>query len=71
MGEVLSGPPQAQPQRQPQPQPQAQTQRASDLQLPPIRGPALVVDARVQGDRSGRVDIGGLLQNPDASRRMK
>ncbi|KAG4030647.1 hypothetical protein MFRU_011g01050 [Monilinia fructicola] len=67
MSEVPSAPPQPQP----QPQPQAQTQRASDLQLPPIRGPAPVVDARVQGDRSGRVDIGGLLQNPDASRRRK
>ncbi|QSZ30277.1 hypothetical protein DSL72_004799 [Monilinia vaccinii-corymbosi] len=65
MVEVLST------QSQPQPQPQAQTQRVSDLQLPPIRGPAPVIDTRVQGDRSGRVDIGGLLQNPDASRRRK
>ncbi|ESZ97729.1 hypothetical protein SBOR_1916 [Sclerotinia borealis F-4128] len=59
------------PSAQPQAQPQGQTQRSSDLQLPPIRGQAPVADARGQSDRSGRVDIGGLLQNPDPSRRRK
>ncbi|THV52589.1 hypothetical protein BGAL_0075g00350 [Botrytis galanthina] len=79
MGDMLSG--QAQPQAQPpqqaqaqapsQPQTQTQTQRASDLQLPPIRGQAPPMDVRGQADRSSRVDIGGLLQNPDPSRRRK
>ncbi|PQE26158.1 c6 zinc finger domain containing protein [Rutstroemia sp. NJR-2017a BBW] len=49
-------------------------QRSSDLQLPPIRGQRSDVQAdaaRQRDDRSGRVDIGGLLENPDASRRRK
>lgn len=61
----------AQPQPQPQSQTQPQAQRPSDLQLPPIRGSVSSVDIRGQGDRSGRVDIDGLLQNPDPSRRRK
>lgn len=46
--------------------PQAQSQRQHDLQLPPIRdqGPSGRRD-----DRSGRVDIGGLLEKPDLARR--
>lgn len=75
MGEMTPGQPQLQPQAQtqaqPQPQSQPQTQRSSDLQLPPIRGQAPLTDARGQVDRSSRVDIGGLLQNPDPSRRRK
>ena len=45
---------------------QAQPQRQHDLQLPPIRdqGPSGRRD-----DRSGRVDIGGLLEKPDPARR--
>lgn len=71
MGEILSGQPQLQLQPQPQSQAQPQTQRSSDLQLPPIRGQAPATDARGQGDRSSRVDIVGLLQNSDPSRRRK
>lgn len=46
-------------------------QRQQDLQLPPIRdqgqGPS-VDSARRRDDRSGRVDIGGLLEKPDPRR---
>jgi hypothetical protein len=48
----------------------AQPQRQHDLQLPPIRDQSSSVDPmRRRDDRSGRVDIGGLLEKPDASRR--
>ncbi|KAE8450378.1 hypothetical protein EG329_006452 [Mollisiaceae sp. DMI_Dod_QoI] len=53
--------------------PQAQPQRQHDLQLPPIRdqrGESSSVDPmRRRDDRSGRVDIGGLIEKPDPSRR--
>ncbi|KUJ06962.1 uncharacterized protein LY89DRAFT_661113 [Mollisia scopiformis] len=52
---------------------QTQPQRQHDLQLPPIRdqrGESSSGDPmRRRDDRSGRVDIGGLLENPDRSRR--
>ncbi|KAH6723268.1 hypothetical protein BKA61DRAFT_626425 [Leptodontidium sp. MPI-SDFR-AT-0119] len=52
----------------PQAQTQVQSQRPHDLQLPPIRGQhgeASSADAmRRRDDRSGRVDIGGLLEQP-------
>lgn len=55
-----------------QPQMQ-QPQRALNLQLPPIRdqrGEAQSADPmRRRDDRSGRVDIGGLLEQPDLNRR--
>lgn len=48
----------------------AQPQRQHDLQLPPIRDQNSSVDPMLRrNDRSGRVDIGGLLEKPDASRR--
>jgi len=57
----------------PQTQPQPQAQRQHDLQLPPIRdqrGESSLTDAmRRRDDRTGRVDIGGLLENPDSGRR--
>ncbi|KAL2070473.1 hypothetical protein VTL71DRAFT_13499 [Oculimacula yallundae] len=52
------------------PPPQVQSQRPHDLQLPPIRdqrieAPPMAMDpARRRDDRSGRVDIGGLLEQP-------
>ncbi|CZT45327.1 uncharacterized protein RSE6_05627 [Rhynchosporium secalis] len=52
----------------PQPPVQVQTQRPHDLQLPPIRdqrSEAPPTDPlRRRDDRSGRVDIGGLLEQP-------
>ncbi|KAK0120865.1 hypothetical protein ONS96_011065 [Cadophora gregata f. sp. sojae] len=52
----------------PQTQGQMQSQRPHDLQLPPIRdqrGEASSMDpTRRRDDRSGRVDIGGLLEQP-------
>lgn len=55
--------------------PQAQPQHQHDLQLPPIRdqrgeGPlGGQLQPRLRDDRSGRVDIGGLLEKPDPARR--
>lgn len=52
--------------------PPAQPARQHDLQLPPIRDqrgePASADAARRRDDRSNRVDIGGLLENPRGSR---
>ncbi|CAG8972189.1 hypothetical protein HYALB_00007331 [Hymenoscyphus albidus] len=51
--------------------PQTQPVRQHDLQLPPIRdqrGEASSEVARRRDDRSNRVDIGGLLENPRGSR---
>lgn len=48
-----------------------QVQRQRDLQLPPIRdqrGESSADPARRRDDRSGRVDIGGLIEKPDAAR---
>jgi hypothetical protein len=46
--------------------PQATQQRQHDLQLPPIRDQGSSADPmRRRDDRSGRVDIGGLLEKPD------
>ncbi|TVY55349.1 hypothetical protein LSUE1_G010348, partial [Lachnellula suecica] len=44
--------------------PQGQPQRQHDLQLPPIRDPHGEDLARRRDDRSNRVDIGGLLEQP-------
>ncbi|RDW69561.1 hypothetical protein BP6252_08581 [Coleophoma cylindrospora] len=52
--------------------PQGQAPPQHGLQLPPIRDQrvdASQSDPRRRDDRSGRVDIGGLLEKPDASRR--
>ena len=53
--------------------PQAQPQRQHDLQLPPIRdqrNDVQPVDPRLRrDDRSSRVDIGGLLENPEPNQR--
>ncbi|KAL3419790.1 hypothetical protein PVAG01_08288 [Phlyctema vagabunda] len=49
--------------------PQAQPRRTHDLQLPPIRDSGPSSDPRRRDDRSGRVDIGGLLENSEPSRR--
>jgi hypothetical protein len=48
---------------------QAPQQRQHDLQLPPIRdqGPP-AGSMRPREDRSGRVDIGGLLEKPNPGR---
>ena len=44
-------------------------QRQHDLQLPPIRDQGPSMDpARRRDDRSGRVDIGGLLEKPNPAR---
>ncbi|KAG9234042.1 hypothetical protein BJ875DRAFT_377255 [Amylocarpus encephaloides] len=51
--------------------PPGQPQRQHELQLPPIRdqlGDTSSVDPRQRDDRTNRFDIGGLLQNPRASR---
>jgi hypothetical protein len=52
--------------------PQGQSQHQHDLQLPPIRdqrGDASSMDQmRRREDRSGRVDIGGLIERPDQGR---
>jgi hypothetical protein len=52
--------------------PQGQSQHQHDLQLPPIRdqrGEGASMDQmRRREDRSGRVDIGGLLERPDQGR---
>jgi len=46
--------------------PQATQQHQHDLQLPPIRDQGSSADPmRRRDDRSGRVDIGGLLEKPD------
>lgn len=66
------GPAQYQTPRSEHPQAQPQPQRQHDLQLPPIRdqrGESSADPMRRRDDRSGRVDIGGLLENPDPSRR--
>jgi hypothetical protein len=48
---------------------QAPQQRQHDLQLPPIRDQGPSVDPmRRRDDRSGRVDIGGLLEKPNPGR---
>lgn len=48
-------------------QPQA---RQDHIQLPPIRAPSSAMEpVRRRDDRSGRVDIGGLLEKPDPNRR--
>lgn len=68
-------PPQAHQQYQQSPQNEmhlGQVQRQRDLQLPPIRdqrGESSVDPARRRDDRSGRVDIGGLIEKPDVGRR--
>jgi hypothetical protein len=50
--------------------PQATQQRQHDLQLPPIRDQSTSADPnRRRDDRSGRVDIGGLLEKPDPRQR--
>jgi hypothetical protein len=50
--------------------PRATQQRQHDLQLPPIRDQGPPGDQmRRRDDRSGRVDIGGLLEKPDPGRR--
>jgi hypothetical protein len=51
-------------------QPQPQIQRQDNLQLPPIRDAGSAMEpTRRRDDRSGRVDIGGLLEKPDIGRR--
>lgn len=51
---------------------QQHSQRQHDLQLPPIRDQRSEVSSTVQlrrgNDRAGRVDIGGLIENPEARR---
>jgi hypothetical protein len=52
-------------------QAQPQPQRQHDLQLPPIRdqrGEASTSELRRKDNQSGRVDIGGLLENPGMGR---
>jgi hypothetical protein len=51
---------------------QGPTQRQRDLQLPPIRDQRSDISTdpmRRREDRSGRVDIGGLIEKPDLARR--
>ncbi|KAI9052830.1 hypothetical protein LZ554_003103 [Drepanopeziza brunnea f. sp. 'monogermtubi'] len=63
--------PHAPVQAQVQPQPQL-SQLSHGLQLPPIRdqrGELLPSPMRRRDDRSGRVDIGGLLEQPGSDRR--
>lgn len=53
------------------PRSEMQTQARQDhIQLPPIRAPSSMMEpTRRRNDRSGRVDIGGLLEKPDPSMR--
>jgi hypothetical protein len=58
------------PYQTPRSEMQPQAQRQDHLQLPPIRDAGPVMDpTRRRDDRSGRVDIGGLLEKPDPVRR--
>lgn len=51
--------------------PQAQTtQRQSEFRLPPLQQPPGTLSSAPRGDdRGGRVDIGGLLEDPEAQRK--
>lgn len=58
------------PYQTPRSEMQPQIQRQDNLQLPPIRDTGSGMEpGRRRDDRSGRVDIGGLLEKPDPARR--
>lgn len=49
--------------------PQAQGQRQNEFRLPPIQSQPVMTSGGGRGDDRGRVDIGGLIEKPDAQRR--